>query len=239
MAENMRTRRTAVPAAVAAVGLLLGSGAGGARGEEPPAGQSNLLQLAADAPAMGSPAAPIVMVELVDFRCPFCADQAAAALDEVVRRYVEPGIVRYVAIDLPLPRHPEAERDAMAARCAGEQDGYWRAHRLLLTERRQLGAGPLDLDALAAGAGLDPARLAACFAAGRHLEAVRADARLAAGVAADATPTFLFGFPDGDAGAIRVERHVEGAVGLEPVVAAIEALRESLRQRALRQRVDQ
>lgn len=201
-------------------------------------GQTNTLALAADAPAMGSPTAPIVVVEIVDFRCPFCAEQASAALDEIVRRYVEPGIVRYVAVDLPLPRHPEAERDAVAARCAGEQGGYWRAHRALLTERRQLGPGPLDLGALAAVAKLDAAALAACVAAGRPLDAVRADAVRAAAIAADATPTFLFAFPDGDAGTLRVERYVEGAVGLEPVVAAIEALRESLRQRALRERVD-
>lgn len=222
-----------------AVVLQVSIVAAAAAQQEPDAtGQTNTLSLAADAPAMGSPAAPIVVVEIVDFRCPYCADQASAALDEIVRRYVEPGIVRYVAVDLPLPRHPEAERDAVAARCAGEQGGYWRAHRALLTERRQLGPGPLDLGALAAVANLDASSLAACVVAGRHLEAVRADARRAAAVAADATPTFLFGFPAGEDGAVRIERHLEGAVGLEPVVAAIEALRESLRQRALRERVD-
>jgi len=203
------------------------------------AGQTNTLVLAEGAPAMGAPSAPIVVVEIVDFRCPYCAEQASAALDGIVRRYVETGIVRYVAVDLPLPRHAEAERDAQAARCAGDQGGFWRAHRLLLGDREALGGdGPLDLVALASAAELDADALVACVADGRHLAAVRADSARATAIGADATPTFLFGLPGAVAGSVSVERHVVGAVGYEPIGAAIEALRESLRQRALREKVD-
>jgi protein-disulfide isomerase len=207
--------------------------------EEAPSARTNVLELASDAPALGSRSAPIVMIELVDYRCPYCAEQAGAAFDAVRQRYVDTGIVRYVAIDLPLPRHAEAERDAVAARCAGEQDAYWRAHRLLLGDRTELGGeGPLDLAAFAAAARIDAAALVACVDSKRHLDAVRADFARAAAIGADATPTFLFGFPNGGTGEVRVERHVVGAAGFEPVGAAIEALRESLRQRALREKVD-
>jgi protein-disulfide isomerase len=200
---------------------------------------TNELELPPDAPELGSPEAPIVMVEAVDFRCPYCAEQAAAVFDEIVARYVDPGIVRYVALDFPLPRHAEAERDAVAARCAGEQGAYWRAHRALLLGAGLLRIGPLDLAAFADAASVDAEALRACVDSGRHVAGVRAAASRAAAVRVTGTPTFLFGFPLGDGRTVAVERHLEGAVGLEPVVAAIEALRESLRQRALREVVDQ
>jgi protein-disulfide isomerase len=147
--------------------------------------------------------------------------------------------VRYVVLDFPLPRHPEAERDAVAARCAGEQGMYWLAHRALLADPQLARNGPLDLGAFAARLGLDDAALAECVDSGRQVAAVRDGARRAASARVDGTPTFLVGFPrQDDARAIEIARHLEGAVGLEPVVEAIEALRESLRQRGLRERVD-
>ena len=216
--------------ALALAGLLAAaaSAAGQTAGEEEGGeGLAGVLELGVDAPEMGAREAPIVMVEVVDFRCLFCAEQATTALDAIIERYVDPGIVRYVILDFPLARHAEAERDAAAARCAGEQGAYLRAHRALLTGEGLARNGPLDLAAFAGVLGIDASALAECVESGRHVAAVRDGAERAVAVRVDGTPTFLFGFPRGDEGrTVEIVRALEGAVGLEPVVEAIEALRE-------------
>jgi len=54
----------------------------------------------------------------------------------------------------------------------------------------------------------------------------------------DGTPTFFFGYPIAGEDAITVERHLAGAAGVAPVIEAIEALLNSLRDRQLRIRTD-
>lgn len=187
--------------------------------------------------SLGAADAPIVVVEFVDYRCSFCARQARAAFDQIRERYIEPGRVRYLAIELPL-LGADAERDAVVARCAGMQGGYWRVHRALLIDTEFPREGPLELSPLAEATGLDLTSLAACVEAGHLLEAVRDGAARAMAHRVDATPSFFFGYPVPGEEAISIERHLVGAIGAGPVLEAIEALEHSLRGRQQRARID-
>lgn len=187
--------------------------------------------------SFGASDAPIVVVEFVDYRCGFCARQARAAFDQIRERYIEPGIVRYLAIDVPL-LGADAERDAVVARCAGEQGRYWQVHRALLIDTEFPREGALELARLADTTGLDLAQLVPCVEAGRPLEAIRDGAARAAAHRVDATPAFFFGYPIPGEDALSVERHLVGAAGAKPAIEAIEALLSSLRERQQRIRSD-
>lgn len=77
-----------------------------------------------DPTAMGSVNAPVVLVEYSDFRCPFCALYARNIQPEIVKEYVEAGLVRLEWRDLPLFGQQSVDA-AMAARAAGEQGLFW------------------------------------------------------------------------------------------------------------------
>jgi protein-disulfide isomerase len=202
-----------------------------------PASLSNRFDPGLQVAVLGAQDAPILVVEFLDYRCGFCARQARAAFDQLLARYIEPGLVRYIAVEVPL-LGAEAERDAEVARCAGEQGGYWRVHRALLIDAVFPREGPLALDALAKATGLDLTSLSACVETGRQLEPLRDGAALAAAHRVDATPTYFFGYPADGQNAMTVERHLVGATGVAPVIEAIEALLNSLRDRQLRIRTD-
>ena len=91
------------------------------------------LPLRAADHTLGSPSAPIVIVEFADFQCPFCKDFQEATFPTLEKDYIKTGRVRLVVRDLPLGIHPYARPAAEAARCAGEQGKYWELRNALLT----------------------------------------------------------------------------------------------------------
>ena len=86
----------------------------------------------ATAPVWGPADAPITIVEVSDFECPFC-QAAAGTLAELKRAY--PGQLRMVFRHFPLDQscnkllkrqiHPNACAAARAAFCAGQQGQFW------------------------------------------------------------------------------------------------------------------
>ena len=81
----------------------------------------------------GNPNAPITIVEFSDFQCPFCK-RVTPTLDKLLTQYE--GKVRLAYRDFPLSQlHPQAQKAAEAARCAGEQDKFWEYHDLLFADQ--------------------------------------------------------------------------------------------------------
>jgi protein-disulfide isomerase len=198
---------------------------------------STRFEAGAHVAALGADDAPVTVVEFVDFRCGFCAVQARVAFDEIRRRYIDAGLVRYLAVELPL-LGPDAERDALAVRCAGVQGKYWPAHRALLMDAPLPRSTQLELGWLAEAASVDGARLAACVEGGEQRALLDEGIARAHAHRVDATPTFFIGFPAPGENALTVERYMVGAQGGGPVIDAIEALLTSRRAQQLRDRVD-
>lgn len=189
------------------------------------------------AASLGATDAPVVVVEFVDYRCGFCARQARAAFDEVRTRYIDKGLVRYFAVEVPL-LGPGAVRDAIVARCAGAQGRYWAVHRALLIDPEFPGEERTNLERLARATGLDPERLTACVASGEQQMPLDEGMARALAHRVDATPVFFFGYPVPGTHSMTIERHLVGAVGMAPVVDAIDALLSSLRMRQQSLRTD-
>jgi hypothetical protein len=82
----------------------------------------------------GDPESKVILVELSDYQCPFCARHATQVAPQIEKDYGDK--IRHVFFDLPLPAdtqpfHKLARKMAMAARCAGEQGKYWELHDLI------------------------------------------------------------------------------------------------------------
>ena len=100
---------------------------------------------------LGSPHAPITVVEYGDFECPTCK-QAAPSVKLLLERF--DGKVLFAYRHFPLESiHPHALRAAEAAECAGGQGRFWAMHDLLFANQAHLDlkhltayAQQLDLD---------------------------------------------------------------------------------------------
>lgn len=100
------------------------------------AAPGDVVERALESRAKGSAGATVVVFEIADFQCPYCArfaEEVAPALDE---RYVDPGRIQWVFVNLPLHTHPLAWHAAEAALCAGTAgDRFWGMHDRLFREQ--------------------------------------------------------------------------------------------------------
>ncbi len=108
------------------------------------------------APARGPEDAPIVVIEFIDFQCPYCR---RAYEEELERLMTESEDVRWVIKQLPLPIHAAAVGAAKAALAAGRQGKFWEMHDRLLAHEGSMGR--LDFVRFAEEIGLDGERFLA------------------------------------------------------------------------------
>jgi len=141
---------------------------------------------------LGSNDAPLTLVEFTDYQCPFCRQFHVNVFSELKKNYIDTGKVRFYSRDLPLDQiHPNAVRAAQAARCAADQNQFWKMRDLM-------GANPdkLDLENLVLEAGtlkMDTKAFRGCIDSQKYKEAVQTDYLEAMKIGAEATPTFVLG----------------------------------------------
>ena len=81
-------------------------------------------------PVIGSPFAPITIIEWGDYQCTFCYRFHQTSLDYILNEYVETGKVKLVFKDFPL-NGPDSVLAAEATYCADDQGNYWEYHNEL------------------------------------------------------------------------------------------------------------
>lgn len=145
---------------------------------------------------LGDVDAPVTIVEFSDYQCPFCQRHVQETMPAIMSDMIETGQVRYVFKDLPLDGlHPEARAAAQAARCAGEQDAYWKMHDALFEKQQEWsGQGPAANDiflSLAADLTLDEDAFSACIEEERYADAIQDNVEEARSLGATATPYFF------------------------------------------------
>jgi protein-disulfide isomerase len=173
--------------------------------------------LAGDA-YQGDPEARLVVVEVSDFQCPFCARHAIETQPALDERYVDTGQIMWVFKNFPLAIHPQAPAAAAAAECAGEQEAFWAMHDLLFETVEEWSVDPPDaaLESLAVELGLDGSAFSSCLDSRAPLERVLDDLFDLSSIFST-TPTFVVLF-DGRASVI------EGAQPLEQFIATFDGL---------------
>lgn len=139
-----------------------------------------------DDPALGPIDAPITIVEFSDFNCPYCRKFHLETFGPLLALY--PDQIRFVYRDFPITS-AESSIASQAANCAGAQDAYWEFHDLLFSG--DLGLSRDAYSGYASQLGLDVEGLNACIDDGSQAAEVEADARAAAELGVNGTPTFF------------------------------------------------
>jgi protein-disulfide isomerase len=147
----------------------------------------------------GQDSAPVKIVELSDYQCPFCKRFVDGTEPEVEREYIQKGLVQlefcYFAItggNAP-PDENEATLAAEAAECANDQGRFWEYHYKLYAEQRGENRGafaPERLKQFATELGLDRGEFDACLDSHKHISLVEELRDQAAAAGARGTPSF-------------------------------------------------
>lgn len=143
--------------------------------------------------SFGADDAPVVVREFADYQCPACG-RFADASQKLKEQFVDSGKVRFVFFDLPLQQHQNAMPAAMAARCAGDQNGYWDMHDQLFDAQTEWSSSgdPVETFSRYAGdLGLDERRFRRCMTTELHREDVEQSRRVAMQLRVSSTPTVL------------------------------------------------
>ncbi|MFD7687863.1 DsbA family protein [Streptomyces sp. NPDC059781] len=164
----------------------------------PDAQTSALLALArrdADDPlAVGDADAPVVMIEYSDFQCPYCGKFARDTEPELIRSYVDKGVLRIEWRNFPIFGE-ESEQAARAAWAAGRQGKFWEFHdqAYSTTHKKNTGAFSTDkLTAMAEAAGVtDLAQWRADMDSDAADTAIQRDQNEGYSLGVTSTPAFL------------------------------------------------
>ena len=157
----------------------------------------NLPAMKAEGYLMGSPTAPVEVIEFADFECPACGQYATLTEPDVRTRLVNTGQVRIRYIDYPLPMHKNTWDASLAAACANDQGKFWEMHDALFanqdrwnTEATSRPRGPIG--DLAKSVGLDMTKYGACMDADTHRAKIQSHLAEAEKREIRSTPTFVF-----------------------------------------------
>ncbi len=142
----------------------------------------------------GSEQAPVTIVEVSDFQCPYCRQFTEQAYRQIDSAYIRTGKAKMVFISYPIPQHAEAWAATEAAYCAGAQGQFWPMHdRLFATQRDWSGKGdPTERFArFATELRLDAAAYRACVQQDQVASMIVNDVMQASSAGISGTPTFI------------------------------------------------
>jgi protein-disulfide isomerase len=143
---------------------------------------------------LGSPDAPVTLVEFADLQCPFCARWERNTFPVIVRRYVRTGKVQMVFRGLRFVG-PDSEKAIRAAIAAGEQGKLWNVVQSLYERQGGENTGWVTDEVLTqvgeAVPGLDTDRMIGDRESPKVAKAIAQNERLAAQLGVRGTPTFF------------------------------------------------
>jgi protein-disulfide isomerase len=145
-----------------------------------------------NAPALGSPTAPVTIVEFADFECPVCR-QLHDVMRGLLPNYPQ---VRLIFKDYPIEQiHPWAKTAALAGRCAYQQDpkAFWKMYDSLYDNQDVISAENAwtKMVDYAGQAGLDQNAFKACLASPEAAAAVDANVANGKALEVSSTPTLF------------------------------------------------
>jgi protein-disulfide isomerase len=145
---------------------------------------------------IGSPNAPVQIIEFADFECPACAQFATITEPDVRTRIVQAGIASYRFYDFPLQQHRNSMAASLAAACANDQGKFWEMHDRIFQGQdewnTQATSRPRGIFAdYARGLGLNVAAWEQCFDSRKHQGAIEASRNEGMRRQIQQTPTFI------------------------------------------------
>jgi len=137
-------------------------------------------------PTIGSLDAPVKIVEVGCFICPF-TKKAEIFRQQILNKYGEN--VSFTFRIMPLPYHNFSSETAEAAYCALDQNMYWEYHDKLFEYQSSMSIQKLH--DIAAELGMDTTQFDNCFDSNTYVEKVRKDYDTGVAAGIFATPTYF------------------------------------------------
>jgi protein-disulfide isomerase len=158
----------------------------------------SLPPMKAEGYLLGSPTAPVEVIEFADFECPGCGQFSTVTEPDVRTNLVNTGKIRMRYIDFPLPMHKNTWDASLAAACANDQGKFWELHDAIYANQDRWNAEATSrprsvLADLAKGIGLDMSKYDDCMKADTHRAKVQAHLQEAERRQVSQTPTFVIG----------------------------------------------
>jgi protein-disulfide isomerase len=164
--------------------------------QRPESPKTASVKIGEEATLLGAADAPVTVVEFTDYQCPFCKRFVQSTFPTLKRDYIDTGKLRWIVRDMPLGFHPNANKAAQAAHCAGDQGKYWEMRDTLFRNNSNL--GPEQLPGYAREIGLDVEAFDACLSSNRHQARIDQSSQEASQIRVTGTPSFIIGKNAGD-----------------------------------------
>ncbi len=143
----------------------------------------------------GPPAASVLIYEISDFQCPFCAEFAQTVYPKIDSTFIRTGQVQWVFVHLPMPNHANAWAASEASLCAGALgDRFWAMHGRIFGGQDEwtVADDPAAVFArYARDVGIAPDAYADCVREDRVASLILADVIFAASTRVSGTPMFI------------------------------------------------
>lgn len=151
-------------------------------------------------PVLGSPSAPVTIIEFGDYQCPFCQRWNQNTKPLIEENYINTGKAKLIFVDFPIIGQDSITAHA-GSYCADEQGLYWEYHDFLYENQghendgwasaQNLKSLVSDLD------GLDEEEFAQCLDSGKYENRVMENRNISSKSGATSTPSFIIIGPDG------------------------------------------
>jgi protein-disulfide isomerase len=144
---------------------------------------------------LGSPSAPVRLVEFADLQCPFCRDYTLQTLPQLVQDYVRSGKVRMEFRDLAFLGKDSVTAGRHAAG-AGQQNKLWNFIDVLYYNQGEENSGyvtPSFLHSIDKAAGVDSAKADAFAASAASLAPIKQANAMGNQLRVQSTPTVFVG----------------------------------------------
>jgi protein-disulfide isomerase len=142
------------------------------------------------APTLGSPSAPVVIIEFSDFQCSFCKRFWVETLPRLKEAYLDTGKARFIYRHFAiLGKH--SEQAALAAACAQEQGRFWEYHDQLFRNQGGLAFTEAKLKQYSDDIGLNAGVFGTCLGTGKYREKVERETAAAVNLGGRGTPFFI------------------------------------------------
>jgi protein-disulfide isomerase len=207
-----------VIAPVLLAGALIGASQLDAREEKPAVAPATTLLrgIPQQGAALGSPSAPVTLIEYADLQCPYCGEWARNVFPQLVRDYVRTGKLRIVYRGLAFIG-PDSYTALQTAVAAGRRGKLWDVVHLLFERQGAENMGWVDEELLrevVRAAGIPNLPVPSSVDA-----TIRSTARRAAAAGVGATPSFEIGLTGQ-----RLHRLELTSLASEEFISEIEAL---------------
>lgn len=171
----------------------------------------------------GDSSAPVWLVIVSDFQCPYCRTWHEESGHQVVQQYVESGKVRTAYVHFPLTSiHPNALPAAEVSMCAAAQGSFWAFHDSLFAAQEEWAPmrDPTPVfDRIAGTMGLDLSAYRLCLEHDVMRPLIAADQQRFRNAGIRSTPSFVIG-----------NRMLEGALPFRNLAAVLDSAIAAARQ---------